>query len=102
MLSLPRRNRRIGLRLSQVRATWRDSYYYDAWLVAAVGGATTFAFAGVLAFAAVVAGLATAFAFAGVLAFAGVNVLLVGLLAHLAERDTSFAVCIGGMRLNGE
>ena len=69
--------------------------------MAAIGGAAAFAFAGVFAFATVVAGLATAFAFAGVLAFAGVNVLFF-LIAHLAERDTSFAVCVGGMRLHGE
>jgi hypothetical protein len=71
-------------------------------VVAAVGGAAAFALARVLAFATVVTGLATAFAFAGVLAFAGVNVLLLGIIVHLAERDTGFGVCIGGMRLHGE
>ena len=70
--------------------------------MAAIGRAAAFSFAGVLAFAAVVAGLATALSFAGVLAFAGVNILFVLLIAHLAERDTSFAVRIGGMRLDGE
>src|SRR6478672_8028229 len=65
-------------------------------VVAAVGGAAAFALARVLAFATVVTGLATAFAFAGVLA------LLLGIIVHLAERDTGFGVCIGGMRLHGE
>jgi hypothetical protein len=71
-------------------------------VVAAVSGAAPFAFAGVFAFATVVTGLATAFAFAGVLAFAGVNIFLLGVIVHLAERDTSFGGCIGGMRLDGE
>lgn len=70
--------------------------------MAAVGRAAAFSFAGILAFAAVVAGFATAFAFAGVITFTGVNVLLVFLVAHLAERDAGFAGHIGGVRLNGE
>ena len=65
--------------------------------MAAVGRTAAFSFAGILAFAAVVAGLATALAFTGVLTFAGVNVLLV---AHLTERDTGFGGCVGGMRLH--
>src|SRR5260370_15689917 len=67
--------------------------------MAAVGRTAAFSFAGILAFAAVVARLATALAFTGVLAFAGVNVLFLG---HLTERDTGFAGRVGGMRLDGE
>jgi hypothetical protein len=70
--------------------------------MAAVGRTAALSFAGILAFAAVVAGLATALAFTGVLSFAGVNVLLVFLFAHLIERDASFAGCVGGMRLDGK
>ena len=47
------------------------------WL-GAVGGASAFAFAGVLAFAAVVSGLAAALALAGVLARAIMDVFRVG------------------------
>jgi hypothetical protein len=71
------------------------------WWLAAVGRTAAFSFAGILAFAAVVAGFATAFAFAGVLSFAGMNVFLV-FVAHLAERDARFGGHVGGVRLDGE
>ena len=68
--------------------------------MAAIGRTAAFSFAGILPFAAVVAGLATALALTGVLSFAGVNVL--GLIAHLLERDAGLVSDIGGMRLDGE
>ena len=67
--------------------------------MAAVGRTAAFSFAGILAFAAVVAGLAATFAFTGVLSFAGVNVLFFG---QLADRDASLRGRIGSMRLDRE
>lgn len=66
----------------------------------AVGRAPPFSLAGVLAFAAVVAGLATAFAFAGVLSLAGMNILL-AFIGHLPQRDTRLGRNVGGVRLDG-
>ena len=60
------------------------------WRLGAIGRATTFALAGVLAFATVVAGLAAALAFAGVLAFASVlffNFLIVLLIALVLSAE---------------
>ena len=62
-----------------------------------VGRAPTFAFAGVLAFAAVITGLASAFAFAAVLAFAGMLVGVGFLLAHF-ERNAGLRVGSGALR----
>jgi hypothetical protein len=65
--------------------------------MAAVSRAAAFAFAGVLAFAAVITGLAAAFAFAAVLAFAGVFVGVGFLLAHF-ERNAGLRVGSGALR----
>lgn len=67
--------------------------------MAAVRRATAFAFARVLAFAAVVARLTATLAFARVFTFAAVFVA--HLLTHF-ERHARFGVRGGGMRLHGE
>src|SRR5215471_16985229 len=69
--------------------------------MAAVSRAASFAFAGVLPFAAVVTGFATAFAFTGVLSFAGMNVLL-AFVGHLLERNSGLTRRVSGVRLDGE
>ena len=69
--------------------------------LAAVGRTAAFSFAGVLTFAAVVAGLATAFAFTGVHPLAGMNVLL-AFVGHLLERNSGLTRRVGGVRLDGE
>ena len=97
-----RENRRIGLRLSGLapRGANAITLFRGAFRrMAAVGRTAAFSFAGILAFAAVVAGLAAAFALTGVRAFAGVNVLFLG---QLADRDASLRRRIGGMRLDRE
>ena len=68
--------------------------------MAAVRRATAFAFARVLAFAAVVTCFTATLAFASILTLAGVLIFLF-FLAHF-ERYARFAVRRGGMRLHGE
>ena len=60
--------------------------------LAAVSGATAFAFAGVFAFATGVTGLAAALAFTGVFSFAGVGAWL--LLRQGLEGDSGLRGCV--------
>ncbi len=72
--------------------------------MAAVSRAATFSFAGVFAFAAIVAALASTLAFAGVHAFARMlvrGILVLILVAHF-ERHSSPRAGLDGMRRNGK
>ena len=62
--------------------------------LAAVGGATALAFAGILAFAAIVTGLATALALAGILAFTGVFVRISQLMNGRADGGAACVDCM--------
>jgi hypothetical protein len=66
--------------------------------LAAVGGATAFAFTGVFAIATAVTSLAAALTFAGVFSFAGVGACL--LLRQGLERDSGLRGCIGCVGAN--
>src|SRR5450755_2046034 len=87
---------RLSINQTCLVLSWRFG-----WHLAAIGRATAFAFAGVLAFAAVVSCFATALALTRVHAFAGVLVRVGFLFAHF-ERDTSLRAGLDGVRGNGK